>query len=90
MSGLERSVTLACLAQTLLQVDKVDSIYAFLPGETEPVMLTESGIQTKDLGMLPQAELMVYYVPDAELRYLTAQTLSAEAMTVTRPYWTPV
>lgn len=80
-TGLERSVTLACLAQTLLQLDQVESLYAFLPGEAEPVLLTQSDIQTKDLGMLPQEELMVYYVPDAQLRYLTAQTLSAEAMT---------
>ena len=81
VSGLERSVTLACLTQTLLQLDKVESVYVFLPGEAEPVLLTESYIQTKDLGMLPQEELMVYYVPDADMRYLTAQTLSAEAMT---------
>ena len=81
ISGLERSVTLACLAQILLQLDKVDNVYVFLPGEAEPVLLTESDIQTEDLGMLPQEELMVYYVPDADMRYLTAQTLSAEAMT---------
>lgn len=81
VSGVERSVTLACLTQTLLQLEEADSIYAFLPGEADPVILAESDIQTKDLGMLPQEELMVYYAPDAELRYLTAQTLSVEAMT---------
>ena len=81
VSGLERSLTLACLTQTLLQLENVNSVYFFLPGETEPVMLTQSDILTSDLGMLPQEELMVYYVPDAELRYLTAQTLSVEAMT---------
>ncbi len=81
VSGVERSVTLACLTQTLLQLEEADSIYAFLPGEADPVILAESDIQTKDLGMLPQEELMVYYTPDAQMRYLTAQTLSVEAMT---------
>ena len=77
---LECSLSCACLAKTLLQLDGIRRISVSVPGQRDPVVLTENDILLLDTGMLPQEELVVLYYPDTELRYLVAQTQGVPAM----------
>lgn len=79
-SPLECSLSCACLAKTLLQLDGIRRISVSVPGQKDPIVLTENDILLLDTGMLPQEELVVLYSPDTELRYLVAQPQEVPAM----------
>lgn len=79
-SALERSVSATCIAMTLLQLDAVQRVSITVPGESEPLLLSENDIFLYDTGMLPQEEMLTLYFPDAQRRYLVRETLSVEAM----------
>ena len=86
VSGLERSLTLACLTQTLLQLENVNSVYFFLPGETEPVMLTQSDILTSDLGMLPAVVYGQTDIVDEQGHFLRHRRLTAPEVLTWRAF----
>lgn len=71
-----RSITCVCLTKTLLQLPSVRSVQISFPGGSEPVTLTANDILLSDTGMLPQEEQVSLYFPDAQRRYLLAQSIS--------------
>lgn len=76
VAAAQSSMTCVCLTKTLLQLPTVRSVSISMPGSTEPVTLTANDILLSDSGMLPQEEQVVLYFPDAQRRYLLAQSIS--------------
>ena len=86
VSAAQSSMTCVCLAQTLVQLPSVRSVSISIPGNSEPVTLTAKDILLSDTGMLPQEEQVVLYFPDAQRRYLVAQSVSiSEAESQDKP-----
>lgn len=86
VSEARGSLLCVCLTQTLLQLPSVRSVSVTLPGSSEPVTLTANDILLSDTGMLPQEEQVVLYFPDAQRRYLVAQSVSiSEAESQDKP-----
>ena len=76
VSDVRSSLTCVCLTKTLLQLPSVRSVSVLLPGSEEAITLTANDILLADSGMLPQEEQVVLYFPDAQRRYLVAQSIS--------------
>ena len=73
---IDSSVTCVCLTRTLLQLPTVRSVNIQCPGSSEAITLTLNDVLLADTGMLPQAEQVTLYFPDAQRRYLVAQNVS--------------
>ncbi len=76
---IQRSVSLSCLTQTLLQHPHVNSISAITPESESPLLLTANDILFVDTGMEPQQEQVTLYFPDAKCRYLISETRTVDA-----------
>lgn len=72
----QSTLTCVCLTRTLLQLPSVRSVSATIPGSDEDITLTANDILLSDTGMLPQEEQVVLYFPDAQRRYLVAQSIT--------------
>lgn len=79
VSPLQKSLTAACLAKTILQIPEIQRISITCPGSDEPLILTGNDVFLTDTGMLPQEEMVVLYFPDAERRYLQRETVTVDA-----------
>lgn len=80
VTAAERSLACCCLAKTLLQLENVLRVSIQTPESDTPLILTESDMLLKDTAMLPQEETVTLYLPDAQRRYLTAETQTVEVM----------
>lgn len=80
VTGLPQAMACVGLTRTLLQLPEVQHVSFTLPGEAEPLILTENDFFLTDTGMLPQEESVTLYFPDAQRRYLVKETVLAEAM----------
>ncbi len=76
---IQRSLSLSCLLQTLLQHPQVESLSVLTPGSESPQLLSYKDILLKDTGMEPQEAQVTLYFPDAQRRYLLSQTQAVEA-----------
>ncbi len=80
VSALERSISLCCLAKTLLQLPGVRRVSITDPSGEAARVFADGDIQLTDTGMLPQQETVTLYLPDERLRYLNRETRTVEAM----------
>lgn len=77
---LERSLSAACLAMTLLQWEGIQRVSLTTPGSAEPLLLSADDILLSDNGMLPQKEALTLYFPDEASRYLIREVQTVETM----------
>lgn len=80
VSEERQSLSCACLAKTLLQLEGIRQVSLTVPGREAPVVLTQNDILLQDTGMLPQEEPLALYFPDAAQRYLVRETQAVEAI----------